>query len=132
MAATASVGEPPKNVASKCCSAERRAVEHGRPVVEQLDPAVEGPALPELERDVRVGVVHPLAAGGAGDHREHHDPEAVDHARERSAAGETAESGAIYGGVAGGLTSEVEDFIVMFMDAMLDTQQSLPPAPEQV
>ena len=36
----------------------------------------------------------------------------------------TAESGAIYGGVAGGLTSEVEDFIVMFMDAMLDAQQA--------
>ena len=53
--------------------------------------------------------------------------EAVTYARERSAAGETAESGAIYGGVAGGLTSEIEDVIVMFMDAMLDAQQGLPP-----
>jgi glutamate/tyrosine decarboxylase-like PLP-dependent enzyme len=53
--------------------------------------------------------------------------EAVAFARERSAAGETAESGALYGGVDGGLTSEIEDFIVMFMDAMLDTQQGLPP-----
>ncbi|MFN8193082.1 MAG: aspartate aminotransferase family protein [Nocardioidaceae bacterium] len=53
--------------------------------------------------------------------------EAVAFARERSAAGDTAESGAIYGGVAGGLTSEVEDFIVTFMDAMLDNQQGLPP-----
>ena len=56
--------------------------------------------------------------------------EAVAFARERSAAGETAESGALYGGVDGGLTSEIEDFIVMFMDAMLDTQQGLPPLGE--
>jgi glutamate/tyrosine decarboxylase-like PLP-dependent enzyme len=54
--------------------------------------------------------------------------EAVDYARGKSASGAAAELGAIYGGVAGGLTSEVEDFIVMFMDAMLDTQQGLPPA----
>jgi glutamate/tyrosine decarboxylase-like PLP-dependent enzyme len=53
--------------------------------------------------------------------------EAVVYAQERAASGAEAELGAIYGGVAGGLTSEVEDVIVMFMDAMLDAQQGLPP-----
>ncbi len=55
--------------------------------------------------------------------------EAVKYAAAESAAGRSAESGAIYGGVAGGLTTEAEDFIVMFMDAMLDAQQALPPLP---
>ncbi len=55
--------------------------------------------------------------------------DAVHHARERHAAGAVAELGAIYGGVAGGLTGEAEDFIVMVMDSMLDTQQGLPPLP---
>ena len=54
---------------------------------------------------------------------------AVEYARTESAAGRTAESGALYGGRpegAGGLTDEVSDFIVTFMDAMLDAQQGLP------
>ncbi|MEO5850905.1 MAG: aspartate aminotransferase family protein [Nocardioides sp.] len=54
---------------------------------------------------------------------------AVKHAREQQAAGVAAESSALYGGVAGGMTDEIAEFIVMFMDAMLDTQQALPPAP---
>ncbi|MCB0907700.1 MAG: aspartate aminotransferase family protein [Nocardioidaceae bacterium] len=68
----------------------------------------------------RPGVVDAFAADLA---------EAVAYAHEQSAAGHSAESGAIYGGVAGGLTTEVEDMIVTFMDAMLDNFQSLPPAP---
>ena len=36
-------------------------------------------------------------------------------------------SGALYGGVAGGLTDEAEEFIRAVMTDMLDTQQSLPP-----
>jgi sphinganine-1-phosphate aldolase len=55
--------------------------------------------------------------------------EAVDHARQRSAAGAPAESGAIYGGVVGGLTAQIEDFVVQVMDGMLDAQQSVPPVP---
>ena len=47
----------------------------------------------------------------------------------QEAAGEQALSGAIYGGVPGGLTSEVEEFISAVMTDMLDTQQSLPPEP---
>ena len=40
---------------------------------------------------------------------------------------EPAASGAIYGGVAGGMTDEADDFIRMVMAGMLDEQQALPP-----
>jgi glutamate/tyrosine decarboxylase-like PLP-dependent enzyme len=52
--------------------------------------------------------------------------DAVDYATAKEADGAEALSGAVYGGVAGGLTSEVEEFIVAVMDDMLDTQQSVP------
>jgi sphinganine-1-phosphate aldolase len=52
--------------------------------------------------------------------------EAVEYAR-RQEPGSVTLTGALYGGVAGGLTSDVEDFIVMVMDGMLDQQQSVPP-----
>jgi hypothetical protein len=54
--------------------------------------------------------------------------EAVAIAKEKEAAGETAFSSAIYGGVAGGLTDEADELIRSIMVGMLDTQQSLPPA----
>ena len=54
--------------------------------------------------------------------------EAVDYARKREASGEAAFMSAIYGGVAGGLNEESEDFIKAVMSDMLDIQQSLPPA----
>ena len=54
--------------------------------------------------------------------------EAVEFAGAKEAAGEQAFSGALYGGVAGGLTDEAEEFIVSIMSEMLDTEQSLPPA----
>jgi glutamate/tyrosine decarboxylase-like PLP-dependent enzyme len=54
--------------------------------------------------------------------------EAVPYAVAQEAAGVQALSGAIYGGVAGGLTSEVEELISAVMTDMLDTQQSLPPS----
>ncbi len=53
--------------------------------------------------------------------------EAVPYAVAQEAAGEQALSGAIYGGVAGGLTDEAQEFIHAVMTDMLDTQQSLPP-----
>lgn len=53
--------------------------------------------------------------------------DAVAYAREKEAAGEEAFMSAIYGGVAGGLTTEVEELVVAVMSEMLDTQQSLPP-----
>ena len=52
--------------------------------------------------------------------------EAVAYAREHP--DETPFSGAVYGGVAGGLTDEADEFIRTVMAQMLDTQQGLPPA----
>lgn len=56
---------------------------------------------------------------------------AVEYAEHKHAAGEAAFLSALYGGVAGGLTSEAEEFVVSVMDDMLDTLQSLPPVPPQ-
>jgi glutamate/tyrosine decarboxylase-like PLP-dependent enzyme len=54
--------------------------------------------------------------------------EAVGYAKAKQEAGEQAFTGAIYGGVAGGLTDEAEELIVSVMDDMLDAEQGLPPA----
>lgn len=51
--------------------------------------------------------------------------EAVPYALERK--DEAAASGAVYGGVAGGMTDEADEFIKMVMADMMDTQQSVPP-----
>ena len=53
---------------------------------------------------------------------------AVDYAMEKEAAGEAPASGAIYGGVIGGMTDEAAGFIKAIIADMMDTQQSLPPA----
>jgi sphinganine-1-phosphate aldolase len=50
--------------------------------------------------------------------------EAVDYAKAH--AGDTPHSGAIYGGVAGGLTDEADEFIRVVMTDMMDSQQSVP------
>ena len=50
--------------------------------------------------------------------------EAVAYAHEH--AGEQAQSGAIYGGVAGGWTSDADEFIKTVMADMMDDQQALP------
>jgi hypothetical protein len=44
------------------------------------------------------------------------------------AAAQTGEpaSGAVYGGVAGGMTDEADEFIRMMMSHMMDAQQSIP------
>jgi glutamate/tyrosine decarboxylase-like PLP-dependent enzyme len=55
----------------------------------------------------------------------------VEYAVLQHADGKAPFLGALYGGVAGGLTSEAEEFVVAVMDEMLDTQQSLPPVPKQ-
>ncbi len=52
--------------------------------------------------------------------------EAVAYAKERQAAGEAPRSGAIYGGVAGGMTDEADSFIRMVMADMMDSQQAIP------
>jgi hypothetical protein len=41
-------------------------------------------------------------------------------------AGEPAQSGAIYGGVLGGMTSEADEFIRAVMADMMDEQQAVP------
>jgi sphinganine-1-phosphate aldolase len=53
--------------------------------------------------------------------------DAVDYANAH--AGEAPRSGAIYGGVAGGMTDEADEFIRAVMADMLDRQQALPPEP---
>jgi glutamate/tyrosine decarboxylase-like PLP-dependent enzyme len=53
---------------------------------------------------------------------------AVAYAKEKAAAGVAPASGAIYGGVAGGLTLEAAEFIKSVIAEMMDRQQSLPPA----
>jgi sphinganine-1-phosphate aldolase len=50
--------------------------------------------------------------------------DAVDYARVH--ADEEPQSGAIYGGVAGGLTDEADSFITMVMADMMDAQQAIP------
>ena len=52
--------------------------------------------------------------------------DAVSHAREH--AGEASRSGAIYGGVAGGMTDEADAFVKAVMADLLDRQTALPPA----
>jgi sphinganine-1-phosphate aldolase len=52
-------------------------------------------------------------------------PEAVVHAREHAA--DAPKSGAIYGGVPGGLTPEADRFIQDVMTGILDVMQGLPP-----
>ena len=52
--------------------------------------------------------------------------DAVADACRRHAAGEQARSGAIYGGVAGGLTDEADELIRAVMADMLDAMQSVP------
>ena len=52
--------------------------------------------------------------------------DAVAYAREHE--GDAPKSGAIYGGVAGGMTAEADEFIRAVMADMLDGQSALPPA----
>jgi glutamate/tyrosine decarboxylase-like PLP-dependent enzyme len=77
---------------------------------------------------IHLAVTRPQTQPGVVDAFEADLADAVEHARRKHASGEEAESGAVYGGVAGGLTSDVEEFIVAVMSDMLDAQQSVPPA----
>src|SRR5439155_12389477 len=60
------------------CAGKRGVVEYARPVLDELDAAVEGSAIDHVERDVGVAVVDAFRSRGAGDHREHHDPKPID------------------------------------------------------
>jgi glutamate/tyrosine decarboxylase-like PLP-dependent enzyme len=76
---------------------------------------------------IHMATTRPQTQPGVVDRFAEHLAEAVTYARERHAAGETAFSGALYGGVAGGLTDEADEFIRSILGSLLDTQQSLPP-----
>ena len=77
---------------------------------------------------IHMAVTRPQTQPGVADQFAADLADAVEHAKAKHAAGEEAESGAVYGGVAGGLTSDVEEFIVAVMSDMMDTQQTVPPA----
>ena len=74
---------------------------------------------------IHMAVTRPQTQSGVADEFAKDLDEAVAYAKEH--AGDAPSSGAIYGGVAGGLTDEADEFIRMVMAQMLDTQQALPP-----
>ena len=73
---------------------------------------------------LHMAVTRPQTADGVAESFAVDLADAVAYAKEH--ADETPFSGAVYGGVAGGLTDEADEFIKGFMASMLDTQQSLP------
>jgi hypothetical protein len=76
-----------------------------------------------------MAVTRPQTQPGVADAFEADLADAVEEAKRRHAAGQSPYSAAIYGGVAGGLTHEADEFIRSVMAGMLDTQQAVPPAP---
>ncbi|HPG15529.1 MAG TPA: aspartate aminotransferase family protein [Microthrixaceae bacterium] len=77
---------------------------------------------------IHIAVTRPQTLPGVTDRFATDLAEAIVYAREATERGEAAASGAIYGGVAGGMTDEADEFIRMIMSDMMDTQQSLPPS----
>ncbi len=75
---------------------------------------------------VHMAVTRPQTQPGVTDEFATDLADAVVYAKEHAA--ETPKSGAIYGGVAGGMTDEADEFIKMVMADMLDKQQAVPPA----
>ena len=76
---------------------------------------------------LHMAVTRPQTQAGLADAFATDLSEAVVYAVEHAA--EAPRSGAIYGGVAGGMTDEADEFIRTVMADMLDRQQSLPPEP---
>lgn len=77
---------------------------------------------------LHMAVTRPNTAAGVAEAFAEDLAEAVEYAK--SMGDQPAASGAIYGGVAGGMDDEADEFIRMFMGAMMDEQQALPPLPE--
>jgi glutamate/tyrosine decarboxylase-like PLP-dependent enzyme len=75
---------------------------------------------------IHMAVTRPETADGVLDRFSDDLAEAVPYAREQQAAGETPASGAIYGGVEGGMTDEADAFIRGLMTGMMDDMQGLP------
>lgn len=75
---------------------------------------------------LHMAVTRPQTQEGVAEAFEHELAEAVAYAKAKG--DEPAMSGAIYGGVAGGMTDEADDFIRSFMAGMMDNQQTVPAA----
>jgi glutamate/tyrosine decarboxylase-like PLP-dependent enzyme len=75
---------------------------------------------------LHMAVTRPQTAEGVADAFARDLTDAVAYAHEH--ASEAPQSGAIYGGVAGGMTDEADSFIKMVMADMLDSQQAVPAA----
>lgn len=73
---------------------------------------------------IHMAVTRPQTQGGVADQFAADLAEAVPYAVEKK--DETPGSAAVYGGVAGGMTDEADEFIRGVMADMMDTQQSLP------
>ena len=86
--------------------------------------ALQRPAVPERDPHGRDPAADAGRASSSGSRPTWPRPSPT---RRRSTRRRGGLSGAIYGGVAGGLTTEVDEFIRAVMTDMLDTQQALPP-----
>ncbi len=73
---------------------------------------------------LHMAVTRPQTQPGVADAFAADLAEAVAYAHEH--AGESPKSGAVYGGVAGGMTDEADEFIRMVMADMMDGQQAIP------
>ena len=76
---------------------------------------------------IHMAVTRPQTQPGVVDQFATDLAEGVEYAKVKEANGEQAFSGAIYGGVPGGLTVELEELVVSVMDDMLDKELSVPP-----
>ena len=71
-----------------------------------------------------MAVTRPQTRAGVAETVRHDLADAVAYAHAH--ADEQPSSGAVYGGVAGGMTDEADGFIRMVMADMLDAQQAIP------
>jgi sphinganine-1-phosphate aldolase len=76
---------------------------------------------------LHMAVTRPQTRPGVADQFAGDLADAVAYAKEQEAAGLVPQSGAIYGGVAGGMTELADKFIRLVMADMMDRQQSVPP-----
>jgi sphinganine-1-phosphate aldolase len=77
---------------------------------------------------LHMAVTRPQTAPGVVETFARDLADAVDYATQEHGAGRAPASGAIYGGVPGGMSGEADAFIKAVMAEMMDHQQGLPPA----
>jgi sphinganine-1-phosphate aldolase len=75
---------------------------------------------------LHMAVTRPQTAPGVAEEFASDLAEAVPYAVAQDAAGVPAKSSAIYGGIAGGMTEEADEFIRLVMAEMMDRQQAVP------